>query len=699
MANEVFCRMTGYSENELKNLKVDELHRTEDMPFIFEQFERQAAGELPITKNVPFRRKNGGIFYTDINAIRLHYDEAQYLMCILRDVSDRKFIEDELSFKTTLLETQLETSIDGILVVDNQGSIVLYNQQFVKMWNMPQEILELRDDKKMLEYVVKSLKNPQEFLDKVEFLYSHKEEKGRDEIELKDGRFFDRYSAQMVDDTGQYLGRIWYFRDITSYKKAENALKKSEDTFHLIMEATNDALWDWNLVTNEVYRNPRHITMLDYEPDEFTNSQEEWKSKIHPDDKPVVMKAIEENKNKERDFFEVEYRLRKKNGDYIWVLGRGKVVEFDKKGKPLRMIGTNIDITDRKKNEESLRENKEKYQALVESAGETIAVIDNDGVFLFMNTVAASRLGGKPDDYIGKTMWDLFPKEIADHQAKNVRHVIKYRERMEVISPSIVQGKERWYETTITPLTNNDGGVSVAMIIARDITEFRKAREELNTYREEMAHAERLASLGTLSATAAHELTQPLTVIRLLIENAMTNLQKPSSSEAVIEKLKASLIEISNITSVVDRFRNFARKSSGKVIREVNLKTIAGRIVNLLQESSQHSGVELAIENMDKLPHIYSNEKDIEQMFFALIDNAIHAAGNKKNCRVVISGTEFDDYVELKFSDNCCGIPPENLEKIFQPFFTTKPHGKGTGLGLCIVQDIVSRRGKNTCGK
>jgi PAS domain S-box-containing protein len=387
------------------------------------------------------------------------------------------------------------------------------------------------------------------------------------------------------------------------------------------------------------------------------------------------------------------YILRKKSGDYIWILGRGKVVEFDEKGKPLRMIGTNIDITDRKKTEEALRESEEKYKALVESAGETIAVIDDNGVFLFMNTVAAKRLGGKPDYYTGKTMWDLFPETIANRQVEVIRNVIKNHEIMVEVSPSIVQGKERWYETTITPLKNNYRGVSSAMIIARDITDIRRVEQELNSYREEMAHAERLASLGTLSATAAHELTQPLTVIRLLIENALTKLQKNSPPEVVIEKLRESLIEVSNITSVVNRFRNFARKSSENIIREVNLKTIAGRIVNLLNESSLHSGVELVIEDMDELPHVYANERDLEQMFFALIDNAIHAAGTSKNSRIVISCTKLGDYMELRFADNCGGIAPENLEKIFQPFFTTKPHGQGTGLGLCIVQDIVSRAG------
>jgi PAS domain S-box-containing protein len=354
------------------------------------------------------------------------------------------------------------------------------------------------------------------------------------------------------------------------------------------------------------------------------------------------------------------------------------------------MIGTNIDITDRKKTDEALRENEEKYRTLVESAGETIATVDENGLFLFMNKIAAKRLGGKPEDYIGKTMWDIFPKEIADYQAGDIRTVINNGQGVTKVSLTNVQGEKKWYETVIEPLKNSEGKITAAMVIARDINELKEAHERLDKYREEMAHTEQLASLGTLSATAAHELTQPLTVIRLLIENAITKLEEIPSAEAVIEKLKGSLVEISSITAVVDRFRSFARKSSGRTIKEVDLNAIGEKTISLLNENAQRLGISLRLKNLKKLPHIYSNEKKLEQMFFALVDNAIYAAGNKSDRKLVISGTTHDKHVKLRFDDNCEGINPQLLDKIFEPFFTTKPAGKGTGLGLWIVKDFVS---------
>jgi signal transduction histidine kinase len=231
------------------------------------------------------------------------------------------------------------------------------------------------------------------------------------------------------------------------------------------------------------------------------------------------------------------------------------------------------------------------------------------------------------------------------------------------------------------------------MVLARDITKFKLAQQELDKYRQEMAQAEQLASVGTLSAIAAHELTQPLTVIRLLIENALKKLKTSSSPEIIKKKLEESLTEITNITSVVNRIRSFARMSSGKISTEINLADIASRTVNMFNESAQQANFTMLLEGMEELPHIYSNYKDIEQLFFTLVDNALQAKQEKKNRKLVISGDVKDEYVELSFRDNCGGIPPENLDMIFEPFFTTKPPGKGTGLGLCIVKDIVSRSG------
>jgi PAS domain S-box-containing protein len=244
-----------------------------------------------------------------------------------------------------------------------------------------------------------------------------------------------------------------------------------------------------------------------------------------------------------------------------------------------------------------------------------------------------------------------------------------------------------------TSIRGENGTIMSLMASFVDITETKRREEELRKYRGQMARAEQLASLGTLSATVAHQITQPLTVIRLSMDNALDELEATSSSETVIRRLKDSVTQVSNITSIIGNFRNFARKSSGKTVVEVNLKAVAVRIAMLLSESARSANIVLRVRDMGELPSPWMNETDLEQLFFALIENSIQAADGKKARQLAVSGVLIDKHIELRLSDDCGGIAPGNLDKIFEPFFTTKPRGQGTGLGLCIVQDVVSRIG------
>ena len=147
---------------------------------------------------------------------------------IIGNTLERKWAEEEILFKNTLLETQKESSIDGILVVDDKKKIISYNKRLVEMWNLPGELSAAKDHKKLLSYALTQLEKPDEFKKKVDHLYAHKKEKSRDEIILKDGRVFDRYSAPLNSPTGKYFGRIWFFRDITKRKMLEEKLMRQE---------------------------------------------------------------------------------------------------------------------------------------------------------------------------------------------------------------------------------------------------------------------------------------------------------------------------------------------------------------------------------------------------------------------------------------------------------------------------------------
>jgi PAS domain S-box-containing protein len=140
---------------------------------------------------------------------------------------ERKRAEADLRFQKSLLESQSEAAIDGILVVSREGLMTSFNRRFSQMWEIPDDVLRSRTDERALQSVLDKLKEPKEFLDRVRYLYDHPDEESRDEIHLKDGRAFDRFSAPVKGPDGELYGRVWYFRDITGRKKTEENLRRA----------------------------------------------------------------------------------------------------------------------------------------------------------------------------------------------------------------------------------------------------------------------------------------------------------------------------------------------------------------------------------------------------------------------------------------------------------------------------------------
>jgi diguanylate cyclase (GGDEF)-like protein/PAS domain S-box-containing protein len=217
--NSTFAKLTGLSS--VVGKKFTEIFPESEASHseLFERYSRVALTRKPER------------FEIEIKALGMWFSISAYgvgngrFVATFDNITERKRVQESLLFKTVLLEAQTEATIDGILIVDESDHIVLANKQLGLQLGIPSELLATGDDRIVLEYLLTKIEDSEPFLEKVKYLYSHQDEKSRDEFRLKNGKVFDRYSAPLVDSRKQHRGRIWYFRDITDRKVAEERIQ------------------------------------------------------------------------------------------------------------------------------------------------------------------------------------------------------------------------------------------------------------------------------------------------------------------------------------------------------------------------------------------------------------------------------------------------------------------------------------------
>jgi PAS domain S-box-containing protein len=362
-------------------------------------------------------------------------------------------------------------------------------------------------------------------------------------------------------------------------------------------------------------------------------------------------------------------------------------------GEPQAVVGASRDISLIKEAHKATAEKEETLQALFHAIPESLFLLDPQGRVLACNETAAKRVGWSMQEIVGGALVDcvakIAPSDLCERRMAKIAEVFRSGE------PAYFTDERNGLvlEHTLYPILNDRNQVTSIVIFARDITKQMEAQKELHEYCERLRSAEQLASLGTLSATLVHELTQPLSVIRLANQTALAELKKLNCPDVINRDLEASLTASATIAATINRFRDYARQSTRTKETEVHIGGVAEWTIRLLEHSAQQARVTVRTENLDALPPIRMRENDLEQLFFALAQNAIQAADGEKDCCLLIAGAVRGDAIELRFQDDCGGIEPACLQRIFEPFFTTKPPGKGTGLGLCIAHRIVQQRG------
>lgn len=315
-------------------------------------------------------------------------------------------------------------------------------------------------------------------------------------------RYMDMHYAPFIQSDGEIAGVVSHASDLTERQRSEEALQESESRFREMAKAIHDVFWMTHPESSQIlYVSPAYEEIWGASLEALYANPRTWMEAIHPDDYDSVV--ANQQRQRQGEATHEEFRILRPDNTARYIANRSYPIR-DAQGRVYRVTGIAEDITARKHVEAALQRSEARYRLLVESAPDAIFTVGETGVFLFMNGVAARRLGGHPEDFTGKTMHELFPPEIARTQLAEIQKVIRTQESLLVERQTILDGVPRWYRTSIQPLPATESGKPAAMLIAHDITERKHIEQALQSSRESLAKAQAIAHLGSWSLDTAH---------------------------------------------------------------------------------------------------------------------------------------------------------------------------------------------------
>ncbi len=557
-----------------------------------------------------------------------------------KDITARKLGEEKLA----VIRNAVEAASDAIGISDAEGGHFYQNRALTELFGYADaEELQAAGGGSAV------VRDPAVAKEMFGNIMGGKPWAGELEMVTKSGRVFPAFERAdaIKDGDGKVIGLIGIITDMTERNRNSDLLRRSEEKLRNTLIGTKAGTWEWNIQTGEDFIDEASASLLGYSLAELQpNTYETWMALKHPDDRKMAQELVTKHVRGETEFYSFESRARHKNGGWVWILGRGKVIEKDGEGKPLRMFGTYIDITERKLVEEALKESETKYRSLIEFSSDVVFCVDLNGVYQFTNKAFAATFGKTPADFIGKTFWDAYPKADADLRHEIVKRVFETgnRESFEIEVPA--PDKVLYFTSTSNPIKDENGTVILCLTHGTDISDRR--RIEISLKESERRIGVLLGEKEILLKEVHHRIKNNMGTMISLLSLQSGILKEPSAIQA-LEDAENRLRSMEVLYDKLYRSQDFRELSAADYLPAL-VQEIVAVFPNCshVQAETRIDDIALTAELLSPLG-IIVNEIITNSMKYAFV-------GREKGL-IRVCAAKKDNLVSLTIEDDGVGIP------------------------------------------
>lgn len=744
--NREWSIVLGYSEEELMNHKFLDFVHPDDLAGTLE-----AISELSEQKEVldfvnRYRCKDGSWRYIEWRS----HPGGQLIYAAARDITERKAEEEKKLRQAGMIRALLDSIPDIVFFKDCDGVYLGGNPRFVELVGKKSETEIIgKTDYDLFEQSVADLFR---FYDG-EMLKTLEPRHNEEYVVYPDGRrvYLDTLKTPYRDQDGHLIGVLGISRDITERKAVEEALVAERYRLANIIEGTNVGTWEWNVQTGETIFNERWAEIVGHTLEEISPvSIKTWQRFAHPDDLVRSGDLLKKHFAGELDYYEFESRMRHRDGSWVWVLDRGKVITWTDDKKPLMMMGTHQDITTRKRIEELVTSYSDMQDILIRMSSQFINIpVDTMNEAIQSALQAMGEFVGADRAYVFEYDWPRdescntfeWCRSGIEPQIANLQHVPNRD------SPVWVSAHRRG-ETIFIPDVNLHSTdsllrdfllkqgicslISIPMIDGRECVGFigfdsvsgkhlytdkerllltmfadmlinvlNRAKLEASLRESMRAADEANRAKSEFLANMSHEIRTPMNAVIGLSNVLMETAVSPEQKDLLHKIQNASRILLGIINDILD----FSRIEAGKLVVEqacFNLATIVDQLHSLFSTTAVEKGISLNLRMAENTPLLLKGDPlRISQVLINLLGNALKFTerGSVELAVSVLANAQTEGSAQIRFevADTGIGIPEDKQDMLFLAFSqgdasTTRKYG-GTGLGLVISSRLVSAMG------